>query len=99
MWIDFVQKIDDLPAALNAHLQLRTFLVGYAITLADVVVFTTLLPTWATVVEARGKTLPHVVRWFNFIESLPQVAEVFKTYAPKANSQVNKETPVSSAHY
>lgn len=85
----------DLATVLNTHLQLRTFVVGYAISLADVVLFVTLIPTWAAFVETNGKTNPHVVRWFNYIESLPGVAEVLNTHAPKPKAQEKGEPSVS----
>lgn len=81
MWIEHAQKSADLPGALNAHLQLRTFIVGYSLTLADIVAFSALLPSWPATVESRGKTIPHAVRWFKHIESLPQVAGVLSAGA------------------
>ncbi|GIM07727.1 hypothetical protein Vretimale_11813, partial [Volvox reticuliferus] len=59
--------------ALNDYLTLRTFLVGYGITLADLAVWGQLQgsPLWKKI-RTSGK-VPHLARWFTFCSEVPQV--------------------------
>mmetsp|Transcript_34466 Transcript_34466/g.46448 ORF Transcript_34466/g.46448 Transcript_34466/m.46448 type:complete len:81 (-) Transcript_34466:279-521(-) len=52
-------------APLNQHLQLRNFLVGHRLTLADVYVVVTLHGAWNTVLDkkTRDNTIPNVARY------------------------------------
>eukprot|EP01113_Clastostelium_recurvatum_P014066 TRINITY_DN1760_c0_g1_i2.p1 TRINITY_DN1760_c0_g1~~TRINITY_DN1760_c0_g1_i2.p1 ORF type:complete len:755 (-),score=237.44 TRINITY_DN1760_c0_g1_i2:41-2305(-) len=70
---------------INAHLQLRTVLVGHSITLADLVALESLKygsqqGGWDAILAATqgGKTIPHVVRLFSYIESLPLAQAALK---------------------
>uniref|UniRef100_A0A2H1VZ97 Elongation factor 1-gamma n=1 Tax=Spodoptera frugiperda TaxID=7108 RepID=A0A2H1VZ97_SPOFR len=70
----------DLLAALkvlDAHLLTRTFLVTERVTLADIVVFCTLIHAFQHVLEpALRAGLPCVSRWFNTLAAQPAVAAV-----------------------
>jgi len=72
---------------LNQHLLNNTFLVGERVTLADIVVFTTLLNAYQHVLEPafRGP-YGNVTRWFTTVLNQPQVLKVVKnvTLAEKA---------------
>jgi len=62
---------------LDGFLKTRTFLVGERITLADVVVATTLLPGFKSVLDGKlRKPFKNVVRWFKTIVNNPVVASV-----------------------
>ncbi|CAG9101260.1 unnamed protein product [Plutella xylostella] len=71
---------NDLLAALqvlDARLQTRTFLVTERVTLADIVVFTTLLHAYQHVLEPSIRSsLVNVTRWFLTIANQPQVSAV-----------------------
>ena len=65
----------DTVAQLNTHLTLRTFLVGHALSLADLLVWSALLrhagwAAWRTQ-EAAAATAPHLLRWFATVDALP----------------------------
>jgi glutamyl-tRNA synthetase len=57
---------------LSAHVQMRTFLVGHAVTLADVAMFAALGRTegWAEREKTLKDTFPHVARWWRQCRSL-----------------------------
>ncbi|GFR43005.1 hypothetical protein Agub_g4005 [Astrephomene gubernaculifera] len=59
--------------ALNDYLALRTFLVGYSLTLADLAVWGQLQgsPLWKKI--RTGGKVPHLARWFSFCSEVPQV--------------------------
>ncbi|KAG8265571.1 hypothetical protein J6590_092079 [Homalodisca vitripennis] len=62
---------------LNTILQTRTFLVGERVSLADIVVFATLLPAYVHVLDPdTRKPFINVNRWFNTILHQPQVLKV-----------------------
>jgi len=64
-------------SALDQHLKNFTFLVGERITLADVVLATTLLPGLQTVIDERArKPFKNVVRWFKTVVNNAVVASV-----------------------
>ncbi|XP_068627991.1 elongation factor 1-gamma [Battus philenor] len=68
----------DLLAALrllDEHLLTRTFLVTERITLADIIVFSTLLHAFQHVLEPSVRaSLVNAVRWFNTVAQQPRVA-------------------------
>ncbi|CAB3223312.1 unnamed protein product [Arctia plantaginis] len=70
----------DLLAALkvlDSHLLTRTFLVTERITLADIIVFTTLLHAYQHVLDASlRKSLVNVGRWFVTVANQPRVRAV-----------------------
>jgi elongation factor 1-beta len=64
-------------SALDQHLKNFTFLVGERLTLADIVLATTLLPGLKTVIDERArKPFKSVVRWFKTVVNNPVVAGV-----------------------
>ncbi|XP_008296039.1 bifunctional glutamate/proline--tRNA ligase isoform X2 [Stegastes partitus] len=87
-WLEFsARRVCDQPGLtgalgeLDKALSLRTFLVGHALTLAD-------LSVWAALkghVEwpSHGKSFPHVNRWFSFLSSQVPFTAVGNKYASK----------------
>lgn len=68
-------------AVLNARLLKQTFLVGERVTLADVVVFTTLLHAYEHVLDPSFRApFSAVTRWFSTIQNQPQVKAVVKAF-------------------
>lgn len=66
-----------LLGVLNQHLLLRTWLAGERLSLADVVVGSTLLPAFQTVLDPTIRSnLVNVTRWFNTFVNQPQVKAV-----------------------
>uniref|UniRef100_A0A1A8S0V1 Bifunctional glutamate/proline--tRNA ligase n=1 Tax=Nothobranchius rachovii TaxID=451742 RepID=A0A1A8S0V1_9TELE len=93
-WLEFsARRLCDQPSLtavlgeLDQALSLRTFLVGHAITLAD-------LSVWAALKDhsdwlSQGKSFPHVSRWFSFLTSQVPFSSVGNKYASK-KAPVNK---------
>jgi len=62
---------------LNHYLLTRTFLVGQRLTLADIVVATSLLRLYQNVLDPNfRKSFANVTRWFTTVVNQPQVKEV-----------------------
>ncbi|XP_045451813.1 elongation factor 1-gamma isoform X2 [Melitaea cinxia] len=93
----------DLLAALkvlDGHLLTRTFLVSERITLADIIVFATLIHAFQNVLDASIRSsLVNVQRWFLTIANQPQVSKVVgsivlceapPTYDPKKYAELNQ---------
>lgn len=75
------QDINSVLTALQARLVDHTFLVGERITLADIVVFTSLLQLFEHVADpAYRKPFFAVLRWFNTILNQPQTQAVIKNF-------------------
>uniref|UniRef100_A0A8C6PTQ0 Bifunctional glutamate/proline--tRNA ligase n=1 Tax=Nothobranchius furzeri TaxID=105023 RepID=A0A8C6PTQ0_NOTFU len=95
-WLEFsARRLCDQPSLtavlgeLDKALSLRTFLVGHAITLAD-------LSVWAALKDhsdwlSQGKSFPHVSRWFSFLTSQVPFSSVGNKYASK-KAPVNKSS-------
>lgn len=95
-WLEFsAQRLccqADLNLALNEldkALSLRTFLVGHALTLADLSIWAALKghEDWAS----QGKSFAHVSRWFSFLSSQVPFTAVGNKYA-------SKKAPVSKSN-
>uniref|UniRef100_A0AAQ5YBR8 Bifunctional glutamate/proline--tRNA ligase n=1 Tax=Amphiprion ocellaris TaxID=80972 RepID=A0AAQ5YBR8_AMPOC len=94
-WLEFsAQRLCDQPGLtgalgeLDKVLSLRTFLVGHALTLAD-------LSVWAALkghVEwpSQGKSFPHVNRWFSFLSSQVPFTAVGNKYSDEKKQDVGK---------
>ncbi|KAL0094658.1 tRNA synthetases class I, catalytic domain-containing protein [Phycomyces blakesleeanus] len=94
-WLDFAESklsISDFKALdatykeLNKHLTLRSFIVGYQLTLADFVVWGALRgsPVFARIVKTKKESLGvYLVRWYEYINSL----EVTKNAVEKMQKQ------------
>uniref|UniRef100_A0A3P9NA95 Bifunctional glutamate/proline--tRNA ligase n=1 Tax=Poecilia reticulata TaxID=8081 RepID=A0A3P9NA95_POERE len=87
-WLEFsARRLCDQPdltlalGDLDKALSLRTFLVGHALTLAD-------LSVWAALKDqsswpSQSKAFPHVRRWFFFLNSQVPFSSVGSKYASK----------------
>jgi elongation factor 1-gamma len=65
--------------ALNKHLETRTYLVGERLSLADIVLASTLTNAYRMVLDARFRNpYPNVNRWFDSMTQQPNFAEVLK---------------------
>ncbi|KAF7724901.1 hypothetical protein EC973_000560 [Apophysomyces ossiformis] len=82
-WLDFAESklgspdfktLDVAFKELNKYLTLRSYLVGYDVTLADLIVWGALKgsPVFARMVKTKKDSLGvYLVRWFDYISSLP----------------------------
>uniref|UniRef100_A0A096LS01 Bifunctional glutamate/proline--tRNA ligase n=1 Tax=Poecilia formosa TaxID=48698 RepID=A0A096LS01_POEFO len=87
-WLEFsARRVCDQPdltlalGDLDKVLSLRTFLVGHALTLADLSVWAALKnqSSW----PSQSKAFPHVSRWFFFLNSQVPFSSVGSKYASK----------------
>lgn len=84
--------------ALNDRLLKQTYLVGERITLADIVVFATLLHAYEYVLDPSFRTpFGAVTRWFTTIMNQPQVQAVVKT--PTLCAKVAQADPKKFAEF
>ena len=84
-WLAYTSRLASLSTEdflktakeLNSHLSLRTFFVGYAITLADVSVWAGILTNFAGNAALKdSKDFPHLKRFLTFLVGLcPSLAE------------------------
>lgn len=75
------QDLKTTLAALNSRLVHQTFLVGERLTLADIVVFATLLSAYEKVLDPSFRApFGSVNRWFNTVLNQPQVKAVVKGF-------------------
>ncbi|KAM9764785.1 bifunctional glutamate/proline--tRNA ligase isoform 1-T1 [Menidia menidia] len=93
-WLEFsARRLCDQPSLtgalgeLDKALSLRTFLVGHALTLAD-------LSVWAALKghnewPGQGSSFPHISRWFFFLSSQVPFSVVGKKY-PSKKAPMNK---------
>ena len=75
------EDLKNVLAALNARLLHNTFLVGERISLADIIVFATLLHAYEHVLDPSYRAqFGSVTRWFTTILNQPQVKAVVKSF-------------------
>lgn len=74
---------------MNTHLATRTFLIGYRMTVVDVLQFAALSNAKA-VCKKLGK-VPHVERWYNYMLAIPGVKEAVLNTHRKGAAQVEKK--------
>ncbi|MED6245369.1 Bifunctional glutamate/proline--tRNA ligase, partial [Ataeniobius toweri] len=96
-WLEFsARRLCDQPdltmalGVLDKALSLRTFLVGHALTLAD-------LSVWAALKDqsdwpSQGRSFPHVSRWFFFLNSQVPFSAVSNNYSIKKSAKNNSSS-------
>lgn len=93
------EDVAEALSVLNAHLKYRTFLVGDAVTLADICVVSALLyPMKFVLTEKVRAEYPHVMRWFLTCVNQPEIASVVgdvplcaeRMFAPGASAKGGK---------
>ncbi|CAO3617876.1 unnamed protein product [Mucor fragilis] len=93
-WLDFAEtklatsdfkSLDATYKELNKHLTLRSYIVGYQVTIADLVIWGTLRssPVFARIVKTKPENLgAYLVRWYEYVASL-EAAEYALTAVQK----------------
>lgn len=72
-----VEDLTKILQKLNNHLGLRSFMVGYNVTLADLAVTTALHPFYSLLLDEKTrKNFPNVTRLFLFVSNLSHVTSV-----------------------
>ncbi|PRW45405.1 glutamyl-tRNA synthetase isoform A [Chlorella sorokiniana] len=97
-WLDISQSLvpgaafESACASVNDFLSLRTFLVGYAPTMADIACWAQLQLTLQWDRLRKGGALPHLSRWYDFLSEQPQLAA-----AAEAHGLRRRGAPVKHA--
>ncbi|EGC35109.1 hypothetical protein DICPUDRAFT_98001 [Dictyostelium purpureum] len=79
------EKITEFLKEMNEFLTLRSFLIGYNVTLADIVLYSRIkmVKEIQDEITAKGKTLPHLNRWLSHLNSLQAFVEAEQLYSGK----------------
>ncbi|EIE22615.1 glutamyl-tRNA synthetase, putative [Coccomyxa subellipsoidea C-169] len=91
-WLEFAPHLvtggglEPACATLNEALALRTYLVGYSLSPADVAVWGQLQVTLQWDKLRRSGSLPHLGRWFELVSTEALLKEVADKYGPKKPS-------------
>ncbi|GAO49181.1 glutamyl-tRNA synthetase [Saitoella complicata NRRL Y-17804] len=85
-----------LPALeeLDHHLQLRSVLVGYSLTVADLVIWGAIKGSTIAVGAIKKNALTNISRWFSFIEAQPHVYQAVDAMQKEIN--LKKKTKTAS---
>ncbi|KAJ9475327.1 Glutamate--tRNA ligase, cytoplasmic [Pseudozyma hubeiensis] len=87
------QTASAIADSLDQHLALRTFLVGHAVTAADVSIWAAVRASSPVIGLVRKGLHKHLQRWFNHIDSLAPVSDALVALADaKAEKFKNKKT-------
>lgn len=89
------KSLDATYKELNKYLTLRSYIVGYQVTIADLVIWGTLRssPVFARIVKTKPENLgAYLVRWYEYVASL-EAAEYALTAVQKQDkaSKVKKK--------
>ncbi|KAK9867379.1 hypothetical protein WJX84_011083 [Apatococcus fuscideae] len=88
-WLEFSSVLvsgaglESACAVINDYLSLRTFLVDYSVTAADVACWGQLQGTTQWDKLKLSGSFPHLARWYDFLCSLPELQDVAEQYGPK----------------
>ena len=92
-----LNAMKDAAMKLNAHLNGKSWLLGVRLTLADIVVFNSLLTPFTFVFDAGfRKAIPHLCNWFERISKLPFVAKIAGIIRPMGTNQPGKVPAAST---
>jgi len=72
---------------LDSHLTLRTFLVGYTITIADIAVFGAIKGNASAFSAVKKPTYVNLHRWFKYMESHDAVARAIDSLRDELQSK------------
>jgi glutamyl-tRNA synthetase len=81
---------------LNNHLSLRTFLVGYVDTIADIAVYGALNANNQAVAAIKRNHLPNVVRWFKYVSSIDHIGSVVEAFKAEVTSKKKTKSKESN---
>lgn len=88
-----LKQIEPALAELDAHLTLRSHIVGYGLTDADTTVWTTLRENRVAHAYIKQNLMANLCRWFRYIEeAYPQQTVVLLEQNKKAKGDEKKKT-------
>lgn len=83
---------EKLAHFLNSHLELRMFVVGHAISAADITALAHILEYFNTLTDFDKLQLPHAFRWIDHVQHLPGMLDLvnkhnlFVSFPDEANA-------------
>ncbi|GAB1193063.1 tRNA synthetases class I, catalytic domain-containing protein [Aspergillus pseudonomiae] len=97
--LDF-KALDPLLQGLNTHLLLRSFVVGYSLSTADIALWGALRGNRVAVSAIRKGALVNVTRWFSFLEDLcPWATSALEALNAAAKEKKATKGKEGSANY
>ena len=82
------KKVEHDLLELNHHLTLRSYIVKYTLSTADLAVYGAIRGNKAGAAAVKKGTFPNVTRWYKYIEeSNPWISDVIKSMNAKAQEQ------------
>ncbi|KAF8538146.1 tRNA synthetases class I, catalytic domain-containing protein [Trichophaea hybrida] len=81
---------------LNNHLSLRTFLVGYSETIADITVYGAISANGQALSAIKRNHLPNLVRWFKYVSSIDKVGKVVDDFKAELTSKKKTKSKESN---
>ncbi|KAL7270943.1 glutamate--tRNA ligase [Rhizina undulata] len=81
---------------INHHLTLRTFIVGYSLSIADITVWGYLNGNGQALSAIKRNHLPNLVRWFKYVASIERVSSVVETFKAELNTKKKAKSKESS---
>lgn len=82
------KSIEEVLLQLDKSLTLRTYLGGYTLSTADEEVWTSLRANNVAVAIVRRSSMPHVSRWFNYLEAVhPEIQTEFSAAQARAKHE------------
>ena len=82
---------------LNNHLALRTFLVGYSESIADITVYGAISANAQALSAIKRNHLPNLVRWFKYVGALDRIGSVVDAF--KAEVASRKKTKSKESNF
>ncbi|KAK9821493.1 hypothetical protein WJX74_002572 [Apatococcus lobatus] len=102
-WLDFScgltsgAGLEGACGVINYYLSLRTFLVDYCLTVADIACWGQLQGTLQWDKLMLSGNFPHLARWYNFLCELPELQDVAEQYGPKRRKLTPTAAPAEAA--
>ena len=81
---------------LNDHLSLRTFLVGYHATIADITVYGAISANGQALSAIKRNHLPNLVRWYKYVSSIDRIGSAVEAFKAELNSKKKTKSKESN---
>ena len=94
-----LKALEDPLAELDAHLTLRSHIVGYETTDADTTVWKTLRENRVAYAYIKQGLMINLTRWFKFIEAVSNPTVTLAERPAKASGSAESDIPGSDTNY
>ncbi|EAL63699.1 glutamate-tRNA ligase [Dictyostelium discoideum AX4] len=85
------EKFNEFLKEMNEYLTLRAFLIGFNLTLADIVLFARIkmVKEIQEEINKLGKTIPHLNRWYGYLSQLESFVEADNAFNGKKETKAS----------